>query len=126
MFTRRAFLAASALSLIARRRSLALQSPVIAVYKDPACQCCAKWVKHLSANGFVSTVHDTPNMDEIKRTLNVPANLDLRITSATTTSSATQVEAGIYCYVLTTEARESAGDTGADRTPSWTNWSPSG
>ena len=31
-----------------------------------------KWVKHLSANGFVVSPHDVQNMDEIKRTMNVP------------------------------------------------------
>jgi hypothetical protein len=60
--------------LIAERAGAA-PPPVIVVYKDASCQCCAKWVKHLSANGFVVTVHDMLNMDEIKRTMNVPAKL---------------------------------------------------
>ena len=76
MITRRAFLAAASLSLVARRPLFAAgPSPVIIVYKDPGCECCALWVKHLSANGFVTTVHDTTNMDEVKRTMSVPAKL---------------------------------------------------
>ena len=35
-----------------------------------------KWVKHLSANGFVVYAHDVQNMDEIKRTMNVPKALE--------------------------------------------------
>ena len=34
-----------------------------------------KWIKHLSANGFVVSPHDVSNMDEIKRTMNVPPAL---------------------------------------------------
>ncbi len=75
MLSRRAFLAASAISLIARRPAFAAPSPVITVYKDPGCQCCVKWIKHLSANGFVSTVHDVADMDTIKRTMGVPRAL---------------------------------------------------
>src|SRR5689334_8926766 len=36
--------------------------------------------------------------------LDVPSSLSLKITSATTTSATTQVEAGVYCYTLTNEA----------------------
>ena len=28
----------------------------IAVYKDPLCGCCGKWVEHMQANGFAPTV----------------------------------------------------------------------
>ena len=48
--------------------------------------------------------------------LSVPANLDLRITTATTATSSVQVEAGIYCYMLANEAPETAGDNEADQT----------
>src|SRR2546423_7781610 len=49
--------------------------------------------------------------------LNVPASLNLRIMSATTTSSSAQIEAGVYCYTLTNEASEPAGDNVTDQTP---------
>jgi hypothetical protein len=48
---------------------------VLTVYKDPNCGCCAKWVKHMASNGFVVSVRDVQNMDEIKRTMNVPSAL---------------------------------------------------
>lgn len=70
----RASLAGIATVLVTRRANA--EAPgVITVYKDAGCECCAKWVKHLSANGFVVTVRDVQNMDEIKRTMNVPAAL---------------------------------------------------
>jgi hypothetical protein len=76
MPSRRQFLLAVAASSVARKSLFASAAPpVITVYKDPGCQCCAKWVKHLSANGFVVSPRDVTNMDEIKRTMNVPSAL---------------------------------------------------
>jgi hypothetical protein len=78
MLSRRHFLLSSAAALLARRTVLASSAgapSVVTVYKDPGCECCARWVKHLSANGFVVSVRDVSNMDEIKRTMNVPAAL---------------------------------------------------
>lgn len=67
---------ASAALLVRSRVSLSeAPLPVVTVYKDPGCECCTKWVKHLSSNGFVTTVHDMSNVDEIKRTMNVPQAL---------------------------------------------------
>ena len=77
--SRREFLVTAAAMLAARRVMLAESSApapsVVTVYKDPGCECCTRWVKHLSANGFVVSVRDTSNMDEVKRTMNVPAAL---------------------------------------------------
>jgi hypothetical protein len=76
MPSRRAFLLALASSAVASRRMHASAPSVVTVYKDPACECCVRWIKHLSANGFVVTVHDVSNIDEIKRTMNVPRSLE--------------------------------------------------
>jgi hypothetical protein len=70
----RSSLAGMATMLVAKRAGAA-PPPVVTVYKDAGCECCAKWVKHLNANGFVVTTRDVLNMDEIKRTMNVPAKL---------------------------------------------------
>jgi hypothetical protein len=76
MPSRREFLVALAASAVARRSLPAERAPfVITVYKDAGCDCCVKWVKHLSANGFVVSPNDVQNMDEIKRTMNVPTTL---------------------------------------------------
>jgi hypothetical protein len=40
--------------------------PAIAVYKDPNCGCCAKWVEHMTANGFAAKVTDSSEMAAIK------------------------------------------------------------
>jgi hypothetical protein len=76
MISRRQFLA-SAAALVATRRALLAATPpsVLTVYKDANCECCARWVKHMSSNGFVVMVRDVQNMDEIKKTMNVPAAL---------------------------------------------------
>ena len=47
----------------------------ITVYKDPNCGCCKEWVKHVSAAGFTATVHDTADMDSVKRAMGVPESL---------------------------------------------------
>ncbi len=47
----------------------------ITVYKDPNCGCCKEWVKHVSAAGFTATVHDTADMDAVKRAMGVPEGL---------------------------------------------------
>jgi len=47
----------------------------IVVYKDPSCGCCGDWVKHMRANGFTVTVHDTTDMDTVKLSMGVPAAL---------------------------------------------------
>jgi hypothetical protein len=44
----------------------------ITVYKSSSCECCAKWVDHVRANGFLPTVHDEEDMDTIKAQLGVP------------------------------------------------------
>ncbi|MEX0605730.1 MAG: DUF411 domain-containing protein [Marinobacter sp.] len=39
----------------------------ITVYKSPSCGCCGDWVKHLEDNDFDVEVHDTDNLNPIKR-----------------------------------------------------------
>jgi hypothetical protein len=80
MLNRREWLRGSALAaaaLVTSRSALFSETPpsVVTVYKDPGCECCGRWVKHMSANGFVVTVRDVGNMDEIKQTMNVPKAL---------------------------------------------------
>ena len=76
MLSRRDWLRSSALGaagvVLSHKVVAAEPLPVITVYKDPGCQCCAKWVKHLSANGFVTTVRDSLDMASVKRTMGVP------------------------------------------------------
>jgi len=47
-------------------------TPVIDVYKSPACGCCNKWIDHLKANGFGVRSYDTDNVAQHKARLGVP------------------------------------------------------
>jgi hypothetical protein len=76
MPSRRDWLRSSALGaagvLLSRRVAVAAPLPAIVVYRDAGCECCLRWVKHLSASGFVTTVRDSNDMPSIKRTMGVP------------------------------------------------------
>ena len=54
----------------------AMDAPAtLTVYKDPSCGCCRKWVDHLAANGLAPVAKDRTDMDVLKNSLGVPANL---------------------------------------------------
>ena len=36
------------------------------VHKTPTCGCCKKWVKHLEANNFSTTIKDHQNLQKVK------------------------------------------------------------
>jgi len=44
----------------------------IHVYKDASCDCCAGWVKHLSAAGFAVQVTTTDDTMSIRRKVGMP------------------------------------------------------
>lgn len=50
-------------------------SELVMVYKTPTCGCCAKWVDHLRANGFIVTVEEMRDLESIKAQLGVPGDL---------------------------------------------------
>ena len=58
-----------------QRAAFRAASTAITVYKSSSCDCCAKWVDHLRANGFAPAVHDEENMDAIKDELGVPTSV---------------------------------------------------
>ena len=73
-----AALAAASLAAPSISQSLSGQSPPpipMVVYKDPGCGCCKEWVKIMQKAGFAVTAHDTADMNAIKTTMGVPANL---------------------------------------------------
>lgn len=43
------------------------ESPVLAVYKDPNCGCCEKWIKHINEQGLQSKVFDSQTMGQFKQ-----------------------------------------------------------
>ena len=64
-----------AVASVGASRLLAQTKPMLTVYKDPNCGCCAKWVDHMKANGFAATVNETTDMDAIKSKYHVTDNL---------------------------------------------------
>lgn len=77
---RRDFLARCAafagISAMIPRRTLA-QPPRnrLTVYKDPNCGCCLAWNAVMQSAGFVIEVRDTADMQAVKASLGVPAEL---------------------------------------------------
>ena len=51
------------------------QHALMTVYKDPGCGCCKEWVKLMTKAGFAITAHDTADMNPVKSSMGVPANL---------------------------------------------------
>ncbi len=67
--------AAGAMTALGPAAAAAAKPVKITVYKDPSCGCCTKWVKHLQANGLSPDVRDRSDMDALKDSLGVPAQL---------------------------------------------------
>ena len=49
--------------------------PMMLVYKDPNCGCCAAWAERIGAAGFQYEVIEEPNMNRLKARLGVPQHL---------------------------------------------------
>jgi len=70
-FRRRLILGAVALPAVplawAQTKAPNLPTPLIEVWKGPACGCCKAWITHLQANGIRGKVHDVGNTDARER-----------------------------------------------------------
>lgn len=73
--SRRSALGIVAAALIAPTVSVAAQTPVIRVHKDPNCGCCSSWVRHLKSAGFNVTVQEERNLQDVRKRLGVPTDL---------------------------------------------------
>jgi len=49
--------------------------PEVTVYKDPACNCCGEWVKHMRANGFKVETHEVGDLGRTRQKYGVPEAL---------------------------------------------------
>jgi hypothetical protein len=47
----------------------------IKVFKDPSCGCCSVWVDRQREAGFATTVEERTDMNAVKASLGVPADL---------------------------------------------------
>lgn len=43
------------------------------VYKSPTCGCCQLWVEHMDANGFISSVQHTEDLNAVKEKFGISA-----------------------------------------------------
>jgi hypothetical protein len=79
MISRRKFLAqAAGLAAVAAAAGplrAVVPGPLVTVYKNPTCKCCARWVEHLKLNGFTAEVHDMDSIDAVKDRYGVPQAL---------------------------------------------------
>jgi len=60
--------------------SLIVGAPVYAagpvaveVFKNPACGCCGKWIRHLQDAGFQVQAYEIPNLGAVRASLGMPA-----------------------------------------------------
>jgi hypothetical protein len=49
--------------------------PKVVVAKDPSCGCCAAWIDHMRAAGFMVDVVETAELNRVKQRLGVPQDL---------------------------------------------------
>ena len=49
--------------------------PPMTIYKSETCLCCEKWVDHVKAAGFRTTVYDRDPIDSIKDELGIPRHV---------------------------------------------------
>lgn len=73
--TRRAALIGLGAAIVIPTATIAVNRPLITVHKDPNCDCCTGWVKHLEAAGFPAKVIETNDITAIKTKLGVPDDL---------------------------------------------------
>lgn len=61
----------AALPLVQALPAMAAALPIL-VYKNPSCECCGNWVKHLEAAGFTVTVKEVDDTSEMRKRLGLP------------------------------------------------------
>jgi hypothetical protein len=49
--------------------------PLMTIYKSETCLCCEKWVDHVKAAGFKTSVHNRDPMDPLKDQLAIPRHV---------------------------------------------------
>ena len=51
------------------------QAPVVTLYKNPTCACCADWAEHMRENGFRVDVQEGVSLPAMKKRHDVPFSL---------------------------------------------------
>lgn len=55
--------------------AVAGDAPVVTVYKNPTCACCAEWADYLTENGFRVDMREGVDLNAVKRQHGVTADL---------------------------------------------------
>jgi len=101
----------------AQNGRILLDMTIQALPGSPSGHCLSVDAGHFVIEGHLVGNTLSPARFTLAPAMNVPSNLDLRITTASIARSSIQVAAGVYCYTLSMEAPESAGDNVTDQTP---------
>ena len=76
VLTRRSALSlAAGAAVCATTGSRAAEEQIVTVHKDPSCDCCSGWVKHLQQAGFTVKTIETTDLKPVKTRLGVPNDL---------------------------------------------------
>lgn len=51
------------------------EMPLVTLYKNPTCACCADWAEHMGASGFRVDVKEDANLAAVRDELGVPFRL---------------------------------------------------
>ncbi|WGF91117.1 DUF411 domain-containing protein [Marinivivus vitaminiproducens] len=66
----------TAITAMAERLPTAVAATTeLEVWKSPACGCCQAWVEHLERDGFTAIVHETDDLNVVRRDLGIPADV---------------------------------------------------
>lgn len=55
--------------------SAAMPAIQVEVWRTPGCGCCKAWARRLEAAGFVTSLHDSTDLDTVRRSAGVPDDL---------------------------------------------------
>ena len=58
-----------------KEAAITAQVHSLAVYKDPNCGCCGKWIDYMNNHGFDAKAHDTEQLSSLKQAKGIPANV---------------------------------------------------
>ena len=67
--------AAVAAAILTAVPALANAGEPVAVFKSSSCQCCARWVEHLRANGFDVHATNVEAMNSVRARFGVPTQM---------------------------------------------------
>ena len=48
----------------------------VVVYKDPSCECCDLWARHMRENGFAVVIKGVADMEPVKRKAGIPEAME--------------------------------------------------